>query len=268
MSALPSRCSFLILAAQRAGIVNPLAERAGVSHKCLVPIDGHPLIVHVARAIAATGCGGKLIVSVEPEAHDEVRHLLAPELPAGLALEFATSSPNIAESVIAAAPDEPWPLIITTADNVLLTPSALSHMIEALTQSDVVLNLASKQAVQAVHPVAQRNFYRFRDGEYSNCNLYGLAGPDALNATDAFREGGQFQKNPRRLISAFGLFNILLFRLKLVTPEQAAGRMSRRFGLTFRALILGDGSQAVDVDNERSFGIAEMVLQQRAAGAS
>ena len=28
----------IILAGQRAGVVNPLAARAGVSHKCLVPI--------------------------------------------------------------------------------------------------------------------------------------------------------------------------------------------------------------------------------------
>ena len=34
----------IILAAQRAGVVNPLAERAGVSHKCLAPIYGKPLI--------------------------------------------------------------------------------------------------------------------------------------------------------------------------------------------------------------------------------
>ena len=45
-------CTVLVLAAQRAGVVNPLAERAGVSHKCIVPICGKPLIVHVMDALA------------------------------------------------------------------------------------------------------------------------------------------------------------------------------------------------------------------------
>jgi hypothetical protein len=72
-------------------------------------------------------------------------------------------------------------------------------------------------------------------------------------------------KNPKRLITAFGLFNILLFRFKLLSADSAARRLGRRFGLKARALILSDGTQAVDVDNERTFGVAEMVLKQRDA---
>ena len=42
----------IVLAAQRAGRLDPLAERAGVSHKCLVPIGGVPLITHVLTTLA------------------------------------------------------------------------------------------------------------------------------------------------------------------------------------------------------------------------
>ena len=41
----------VILAAQRAGVVNAVAQDAGVSHKCLAPIAGKPLIVHVIEAL-------------------------------------------------------------------------------------------------------------------------------------------------------------------------------------------------------------------------
>ena len=72
-------------------------------------------------------------------------------------------------------------------------------------------------------------------------------------------------KNPKRLITAFGLFNILLFRFKLLTLDRARQRLSRRFGLKVATLVTSDGSQAVDVDNERTYDIAEMVLRQRQA---
>jgi GTP:adenosylcobinamide-phosphate guanylyltransferase len=47
--------TLLILAAQRAGVENPLAKRVGVSHKCLVTIAGNPLIVHVLDTVTTIG---------------------------------------------------------------------------------------------------------------------------------------------------------------------------------------------------------------------
>ena len=49
--------TIILLAGQRAGVVNPLAARAGVSHKCLAPIRGRPLIARVLdSARDAPGC--------------------------------------------------------------------------------------------------------------------------------------------------------------------------------------------------------------------
>ena len=266
MASAPSG-TVIVLAAQRAGVVNPLAQRAGVSHKCLVPICGKPLIVHVLDVLASSGARADIRISVETEAFEELERLVAPHRRQGLGIEFVPSSTNIVESVLSATQGQPKPFVITTADNVLLTDDTLMRVFDALGESDVVMNLATQESVKAVHPVAQRRFYQFSDGGYANCNLYGVAGAHAFAAAEIFREGGQFMKNPKRLINAFGLFNILLFRFKLLTLDGAAKRISRKFGLKFKALIPEDGSQAVDVDNERTYDVAEMVLKQR-AGAS
>jgi GTP:adenosylcobinamide-phosphate guanylyltransferase len=263
-----STCTVIVLAAQRAGVVNPLAMRAGVSHKCLVPICGRPLIAHVLDVLAGIEMIGKIRISVEPEANAELEKLVTSYRDNGLEIEIVPSSANIVESVLAATQDQTEPYVITTADNVLLQEDSFRKVIDALGEADVVMNLASQASVQAIHPLAQRRFYEFRDGGYANCNLYGIAGPYAFRAAEIFREGGQFMKNPQRLINAFGLFNILLFRFKLLTLEAATRRISRKFGLTFRALVPEDGSQAVDVDNERTYDVAEMVLKQRAAAGS
>jgi hypothetical protein len=48
-----------------------------------------------------------------------------------------------------------------------------------------------------------------------------------------------------------------------VTLRGAMKLATRRFRLKFAALVFADGSAAVDVDNERTYNIAEMVLKQR-----
>lgn len=255
----------IVLAAQRTGVVNPLAQRAGVSHKCLVPICGKPLIAHVLDTLTAIPNVGKIKVSVEPDVHDALTALFAGYASSGVPIELVPSCPGIADSVLTSAVGEAGPFVITTADNVLLTAEAVEGMRAAMETADVVAGLATQASIQAVHKDAQHNFYQFRDGGYSNCNLYGVAGPHAFRAAEVFREGGQFMKNPKRLITAFGLLNILLVRFKLVTVHGAMKLASRRFKLLFKAVIFPDGRLAVDVDNERTYGIAEMLLAQRLA---
>jgi GTP:adenosylcobinamide-phosphate guanylyltransferase len=258
--------SAFVLAAQRAGVVNPLAERAGVSHKCLAPIGGKPLIVHVVERLAGYPGLAGITISVEPEVHEELTVLLAPFAAQGTAIDFVASSANIVESLFAAVAGRQAPFLVTTADNVLLSDHSIAETLAALEEADVVACLATQESVLAVHPQAQRRFYEFSDGGYANCNLYAIASPRALAAAEIFREGGQFMKNPGRLIRAFGLVNILLMRFRRVTLAGAMKRVSRRFGLTFRAIVPADGAQAVDVDNERTYAIAEMVLRQRSGG--
>lgn len=260
-----SQCTVVILAAQRAGVVNPLAERAGVSHKCLVPICGKPLIVHVLDVVADIPEVTTVRVSVEPDANRELEPLLAPYRENGMAVGTVASSTNIVDSVIAAVAGLDGPYLVTTADNVLMSRESFETTLAALAGHDVAMNLATKSAVLDVAANAQRRFYEFRDGGYANCNLYGIADRNALKAAEIFREGGQFMKNPGRLLTAFGIINIALFRLKLLTLDAAARRIGRKFGLRFKAIVPADGSQAVDVDNARTYDVAEMVLKQRAS---
>lgn len=262
-----SHSTVIVLAAQRTGVVNPLAQQAGVTHKCLVPIAGRPLINHVMDVLAACPEVRKVRVMVEPDGQAALDPVLASYRERGLSIDLVSSSENIVESVLLGARDQEAPYIVTTADNVLLTREAFVATLSALESADVAMNLAAKPTVQAIHPQAQRRFYEFRDEGYANCNLYGIAGPHAFGAAEVFREGGQFMNNPGRLVTAFGLFNILLFRFKLLTLERAVKRISRKFGLSFRALVPPDGGQAVDVDNERTYEVAEMVLKQRAQRA-
>ena len=258
--------TIILLAGQRAGVVNPLAERAGVSHKCLVPIRGKPLIVHVLDTLTALPATKSIRISLEPEAHAQVGKIVAAYADRGIPIELHASAAHIVHSALDAAGDDPGPFIVTTADNVLLTPAAVAQVRRALSEVDGVLAMARKESVLAAHPDGQRGFYRFRGGEYANCNIYGLANRQALTlGAEMFRTGGQFMRHVSRMIGTFGLHNIVLLRLGYFDLDGAMRRLGRRLGLRARATIFADGSLAIDVDNERTYRVCDELLAAREA---
>lgn len=254
--------TIIVLAAQRGGRLDPLAAEAGVTHKCLVPIGGRPLLAHVLAALGEAEGIESIRISVEPGADDSLRPIVAA---AGRPAIFVAAADNIADSVHAAAMGTAGPVVVTTADNVLLTAAAVRQMMGRLAGGDdAVVAFARKEAVLAAHPEGQRRFYKFRDGEFSNCNLYGLS-QRGLGLAETFREGGQFAKNPMRIARAFGFLNLLLLRFGLVPLDKAMKRLSRRFRVRVSALVLADGAHAIDVDNRRTYDIAAALLDRRAA---
>jgi GTP:adenosylcobinamide-phosphate guanylyltransferase len=254
----------ILLAAQRGGRLDPLAERFGVTHKCLVPIVGRPLIEHVLRALAEVPGINRIHISVEKEAVPAVRAVPGANGEFGVPVDFVPAAPTLADSVYAAALGVDEPILITTADNVLLSPAVAAEVVRRMYDgAEGVVAVATREAVLAAHPEGQRRFYKLKGGSYSNCNQYGLNGPAALGMAETFRSGGQFAKNPRRLIETFGLFNLLLMRVALITGEGGMKRVSRRFGVRAEALVVTDGTQAIDVDNSRTYDIAAALLERR-----
>ncbi|WP_019832070.1 NTP transferase domain-containing protein [Sphingomonas sp. PR090111-T3T-6A] len=251
----------VVLAAQRRGVIDPLAEKAGLTHKCVVPIAGKPLIAHVVEALRATPGLARLKIVVEPEMAATLREEL-PDAP--VAIEYVPAASNLADSVHAAAVDLDQPTIVTTADNVLLTPGAIEAMLGTLRSgAQVGIAMAARASVLSAHPDGQRRFYRFTDDEYSNCNLYAFAGANAFRAAESFRGGGQFAKKPMRLVAAIGPINVLLFLMGRLSLSSAMKRLSRRFRMQIRAVVLPDGAHAIDVDNERTFNVASQLLDAR-----
>lgn len=253
----------IVLAAQRAGTVNPLAKAAGVSHKCLVPICGKPLILHVVETLATVPAITGIRVVIEPEGRAEVNALLDRVRSRGCSIELIDSHANIVESVLHAAGDDPGPFIVTTADNVLLTHDAIERVRAEMVEADGVIAVTTRECVWEVHPQGQRNFYQLKEAAYANCNLYGIANRKGLATAEMFREGGQFQANKMRVAHAFGLLTLMLMWAKLITLQTGFDRAGKRFGAKLKVARFEDGALAIDVDNERTYAIAEWVLAGR-----
>ena len=256
----------IVLAAQRGGRLDPLADRFGVSHKCLVPILGKPLLERVLRALAEVPGLSRVHISIEKDAVEAVQDVPGARGQFGVPVDFVPAASSLTDSVYAAAHGVDEPILVTTADNVLLSPAVAAEAVARMhAGAESLVVVTTREAVLAAHPEGQRRFYKLKGGSYSNCNQYGINGARALKVAEAFRSGGQFAKNPKRLAETFGLFNLLLVRFGLISIERAMKRMSRHFGIRAEALVVDDGTQAIDVDNQRTYDVAAQLLARRGA---
>lgn len=254
----------MILAGQRLGRVDPLAAKYGVEHKCLVPLLGRPLIGYVLDAVNAAFPAAPIMVSINDPAALDGEPEARPYFEAGR-LRTVVSERNLLESVLLAIEGIEGPALMTTGDNVLMTPEALRglHQFAQRENADAAVLFARKQDVLTAHPDGQPRFWRLRDGEFSGCNTFWCKDRAAFKVAEIFREGGQFLKFPKRFIAAFGLGTLIGFRLRLLTVERLLARISRRFGKQVKVQIADDGRLAIDVDTEFSHLVAERLLRAR-----
>lgn len=264
---MTAKPTILILAGKRDGKLDPLAERAGVSHKARVPIVGKPLLQWVLEAAIPAFPGNRVLISIhDPSVIADLPGVI--ELEKAGRLSLCQAQHGIVESVeaaIAEAGVDAFPLMITTGDNVLADPEILRHVHAEAEASggDAIAALAVREAILAAHPEGQRKFYEFTDMAISNCNLFWLRDASALKAAEAFRQGGQFAKNRARIAKAFGIHNLIRFRFGWFSLGGAFKAISRRFGVKVVPIVLDDGAYAIDVDNERTYGVAEILLKKR-----
>ncbi len=255
----------LILAGRRPARMDatpdPLAVSRGISHKCLVPVCGEAMIARVLKIVEEAFPEAPIFVSIESFDVISDEPTVSRLKEAGQ-LTVMPAAHHIVDSIVEASATTGFPLIVTTADNVLMTADSLRRLAQEGQRSgaDAIAVMARAEDIIAVHPEGQKRFYEFRNGGYSNCNMFWLASPTALRATETFRYGGQFAKRPARIVKAFGILNLIRFRLGRHSLEEMFRFASKRFKVDIRPLVLDDGRLAIDVDNERTHRIAEEVL--------
>jgi GTP:adenosylcobinamide-phosphate guanylyltransferase len=256
--------SILILAGRRPGAVDALAEAYGVADKCLVPVAGRPMIAYVLESAADSPARQVFVSTHHADLLDDLNDPVVDLL--GDRLIVVAAANNLADSVIAVAGVANFPLLITTADNCLLTPATIAE-IEAEASRlgiDAGVALVRREDVLAVHPEGQRRFYGFSDVAVSNCNAYWIGHPNALRAAEAFRGGGQFVKKPLRVMRAFGLINLFRFHFGLGPIHHIFQRISRQLKVEVAPLLVSNGATAIAVDNERSLKVTEALMARRA----
>jgi len=231
-----------------------------------VPVRGVPMVERVVKEVAACDRIGEIRIVAHES--DEIAALptVAALVDEGR-LKFCEGRFNLVDSVMSGAEGADFPILITTADNCLVTADGYAEFVDKAlaAEAGAAAALARKQDVIAADPQGQAKFYEFSDGGYSNCNTYWIGNRDALAAAEVMRGGGQFVKFPSRIAKAFGLMNLIRFYLGWGDKEKLFAQVSKRFGFKLVPIVMSNGEYAVDVDNQRTFDVTERLLAKREA---
>lgn len=261
-----TRYTALVLAATRGGARDPLAQKGGVSHKAFIDLAGQPMLRRVVKSVIDSGRVGRVIVSIEQEATEEAKQVLA-GLDGAVPIDYTPSRESIGVSVSAveAAFPDALPLIITTGDNGLHTAEIVKSFCDQLdaVSADGALGLTDARYVLEKYPEGSRAFHRFRDGQFSSCNLYAFLTPKAFKGAAIFNGGGQFGKKPKRLIGAFGLMAFLVYKSRLMKVRPFIGVLSRAVGVRTAPVFLPFAEGPIDIDRLSDWELAQRIISQR-----
>ena len=249
----------IVLAGSRPG-PDAFAAQYGTDLKALIPVGGIPMVARPVNALLIS----PHIIAVRVLAQQPER--IAEALPRNSRLVVAPSGTTIASTLdaVLADPGTKFPLLVTTADHALLSPSMIADFCRQAEGSDLAIGVAEKRALRARLPATKRTWLSFRRGSYSGANLFAFGSPAASKAVSLWRSVEQDRKKGWRMIAALGPAILAGAVLKLRTLDQTLASVGKKLELDIRKVELADPLAAVDVDKPADHALVTAILEGRA----
>ena len=245
--------SVLILAGQRAGVIDPLCAATGEGRKALIPILGRPMLSYVLEALEAAGLPAPY-------------HISGCSADVDARLKDAPSAPGPAGSALAALQSGiTFPVLMTTADHPLLTPAMITEFIEQSKTSgaDFCIGLAQESIIRPAYPDMKRTYLRFSDAAVSGCNLFYIANIHGLKAIEFWQEAQHFRKQPLKLARKLSLSLFWRYWRGKLSLDAALDHASKTLGIKAAAVMMSVPEAAIDVDKPADRDLVEAILSQR-----
>ena len=243
---------------------DPLAVAAGVAIKPLAPVAGEPMINHPARALLAHPAVGQVVIltqSSAPFAADPATAWLTthPQV------RFEQSGAGIASSLLALLErgDVPFPILLTTADHVLLDSAMLDQFTQEAAGADIAVAMVERRILLARYPGSRRTWLKFRDGWWSGANIFWFGSDRARSIIALWQEVEQDRKKGWKIVSAFGPVALIGTLLRLLTLRGGIARIGRRFGLTARLVAMEKAEACIDADKPDDVVLIERIVAAR-----
>lgn len=245
----------LLLAGSRPG-GDPFAADYGTDLKPLIPIGGKPLVAWPVAALL--GAPEVKKVRVLTQAVERV----AAVLPSDAWLSVEESGATIAATLAAilADPGTRFPLLVTTADHVLLDAAMIADFCARAEGADLAIGVVERGKLMVRLPGTRRTWLRFRAGAYSGANLFGFGSRDAVKAVALWRSVEQDRKTGWRVLGALGPLTLLGAVLRLRTIDQVLAAVGKRLRLDIRKVELTNPLAAVDVDKHADHDLVSAIL--------
>ncbi len=265
---IPQRYAALVLAADRTS-ADPITQHTGAACKAFASVGGIPMIIRVVDALSACDLISTIILCGPPEA----LHVHCPELKQRIASGQVIWLPNLdspsrsAENGLSQIPSD-TPVLLTTADHALLTPSIVQNFLRAslATPCDATVGAVRQQVIAAAFPGSKRTVIRLSDGGFCGCNLFTF-NSQGRALVRFWRQAEDLRKHPWRLIKqVLGFKMVFSYLFRLLTLRQALQAVSEKSGVKIQAIMLDDPRAGVDVDKIEDLMLAESILNKQPSG--
>lgn len=236
-----------------------LAGRYQGPSKGLIELCGRPAVAYIIEAARATPAIARIALAGPPEllAHPAAQ-------PADLRLP---ETGGIVEKLTAAARalGEDRKLLMLCCDSPLLTPEALSEVIQSAADSTVLHPVVAAAAARRDFPHHRWGVIRLREGRIVTTNIILfdpaclLRRPDLAHTVEALR------RHPARFVLRWGVGFALRYLLGLLTLDYCERFFSRILGASCRAFVSQRSELAMDLDRPEDIPMIEAALARRPA---
>lgn len=250
----------VLLAGDRPG-GDPLAHEFGVRSKSLVPVGGKPMLAYVIETLLAHPSVGEIIVLAQaPEALFENEALAAYRL--NPRIRLATSGASIAGSIsdTLRADVAEWPVLVTTADHVLLDHRMIDWFMAEACVCDVAVGMVNRQVAGKEHLDQGRTWIPFRDVQITGANLFAFRSARVFSGLEYWQRLETHRKRPWRMAWEIGPALLALFLLRRLSLTDAFARIGSKLGFTASAVQIPFARAGVDVDKAADHQLVEGLL--------
>jgi GTP:adenosylcobinamide-phosphate guanylyltransferase len=257
----PPMITAAILAGQRPGI-DPFAAEYAQTYKALVPVAGRPMVAYALHTLVTHPRIGKVLL-LGQDGQAILDGLKDTRLAGNTKITIMDGPNSISKAVAAAVVATNGPLLLTTADHVLLSHAMIDAMLESAS-SDVTVAMVERKVLLARYPQSKRTWLKFRGGWWSGANLFWLDGGVKLMRLLEFWQGIEAdRKKGWRILSAFGPLLALGALLRLWSIEEAVKKAGKRFGLNAVIAAMPQAEACIDVDKPSDKALVEQILAAR-----
>ena len=252
----------IILAGSRPG-GDPLAEANSASVKSLIPLHGKPMLCHVASSLLQHGSISEVeVLAQDPEGLETDSEMKT--LKQG-SLRYVESHGTIAATIenLLDHPKQDFPLLVTTADNALLSSAMIDQFLSEAGGSDVAVGVVAQTTLIGKYPDSRRTWLTFSDENYSGANLFLFGSAQAKRLLHYWAEVEQDRKKGWRMLSIFGPWLLLQVLLRRLTIDQMADRVGQKLGLGIRIVKMQQAEACIDVDTQSDLELVEKIMLTR-----
>jgi hypothetical protein len=156
-----------------------------------------------------------------------------------------------------------WPILVTTADHVLLDSPMLDWFLTHCDDCDVAVGVADRAVAAAEALDGGRTWLHFSDGDITGANLFAFNGPRVLSGLEYWRHLETHRKKPWRMAWELGPWLLLRMVFKRLSLDEGFSAIGRKLGLKVRAVRIPYARAGVDVDKYADHVLVEALLARQ-----